>query len=217
MIKVECFPLGELQANCYFVYDREQKTGLLIDPGDRSKQLEDRIRLMIGNGLQYILLTHGHFDHIDGVASMKRAFPEAKIVIGTPDADYPALQELNLAEHFGWNIEPFTADITVNDNDTLPFGTQEILVLSTPGHTKGSVCYRLGEDFLFTGDTLISGTTGRTDFPTGSPVEMYHSIVRLAQLEGNPIVYSGHGKASTLENERRTNLFIRKYVYDDIY
>lgn len=211
MLKVECFPLGELQANCYFVYDTEEKVALLVDPGDKSNALVSRVREMAGDSLQYILLTHGHFDHIGGVAAMKEAFPQAKIVIGAPDADYPKLQDLNLSWHFGWTIEPFEVDISVEDNDTLPFGGYTIKVLSTPGHTKGGVCYRIG-DHLFTGDTLISGTTGRTDFPTGSIVEMYHSMARLAKVEGNPTVYCGHGDISTMDDERQYNIFLRKYL-----
>ena len=215
MIKVECYPLGELGANCYFVFDEEERVALLVDPGDRSMGLVRRIEEFGRDTLQYILLTHGHFDHIGGVASMKKQFPQAKIVIGEADADFPKLQDKNLAFHFGDTVEPFTADICVKDNDSLPFGSHTIQVLSTPGHTKGGVCYLLS-DHLFTGDTLISGTTGRTDFPTGNVVEMYHSMKRLAQLKGNPMVYSGHGEISTLSYERQFNTFLRMYVYDDL-
>lgn len=208
MFKVKCFTLGELGANCYLVSDEESGESFVVDPGDVSPALNAGIDSIGADKLKYILLTHGHFDHIGGAASLKRRCPSARIVIGKQDSAFPGNDELNLSWHFGLDIDPFNCDILVNDGDRLPFCKEEIEVLHTPGHTRGSVCYRLGNT-VFTGDTLITGTTGRTDFPTGSYDDMVKSIARLAAIPEDLTVYCGHGEGSTLDRERATNYFMR--------
>ncbi len=209
MIKVDCFTLGELAANCYFIRDEENGVSAVIDPGDYSASLNRAIDSFGAEKLKYILLTHGHFDHISGTAALRVRYPHAKIVIGSPDRNYPTNERLNLCYHFGDKVDPFRCDIFVDDGDELPFGENKITVMLTPGHTSGSVCYRTG-DLLFTGDTLMTGTTGRTDFPTGSYEEMISSIERLAAIPENLTVYCGHGESTTLDRERAYNYFMRK-------
>lgn len=215
MIKVECFPLGELAANCYFVTDTEAKVSLLIDMGDFSFEVEEKIRQFGAENLQYLLLTHGHFDHIGYAAEIKKKFPQVKIVIGKEDAAFTNDDSLNLAWHFGLKQEHFDADILAEDGTELDFGMEKIKVVATPGHTKGGVCYIIGEN-LFTGDTLMSRTTGRMDFPTGSRSDMLKSVRKIAELEGNYRMYCGHGQSTTLDFERRNNIFMGNF-YDDIY
>lgn len=216
MIKTECYPLGALSANCYFVYDSENGVSMIVDPGMQSVRLEQRINDFGADKLKYILLTHGHFDHIGGVAYFKGKFPDAQIVIGEGDADFTTDPRLSLGANFDYEFECFQADILVKEGDELPFGKEKIAVMSTPGHTRGGVCYILGES-IYTGDTLISGTTGRTDFPTGSSRQMYQSIARLAQLPDELEVYCGHGDSSTLEYEKIYNIYMRKFTNDDLY
>ena len=208
MLKVKCFTLGELGANCFFVIDEESKDAFVVDPGDESPALEAAIDSHGADKLRYILLTHGHFDHIGGAASLKVRYPEAKIVIGEGDKYFPQNELLNLGLHFDLEVDPFRCDILVNDGDKLPFGSGEIEVLITPGHTRGSACF-IADGAIFTGDTLITGTTGRTDFPTGSYEDMVKSIARLAAIPEDLTVYCGHGGGSTLDRERATNYFMR--------
>lgn len=216
MIKVECFPLGELQANCYFVKNTESGISLLIDMGDSSSEVEKRIDEFGAEKLKYVLLTHGHFDHIGNTADIKRKYPDVKIVIGEKDSAFTNNDTLNLSAFFSEKTEHFNADITVNDGDELEFGNEKIKVLSTPGHTRGGVCYIIGDN-LFTGDTIMSRTTGRIDFPTGSRGEMIKSVKKIASLDGNFNVYCGHGEQTTLDFERKNNIFMENVNYDNLY
>ncbi len=215
MVKVECFPLGELQANCYFVTEGNDMS-LLIDPGEPSSDVEKRVREFGEKKLRYILLTHGHFDHIGGAAHFKRLFPDAQIVISEKDSAFTRENRLNLSLFFMDSFDTFDADITVNDGDKLEFGRETISIMSTPGHTAGGVCYLLG-DCIFTGDTVMSGTTGRMDFPTGSSRDMFRSVARIASIKEDLKMYCGHGEATTLGYEREHNIYMRKDRYDDLY
>lgn len=208
MPDVKRFILGEIAANCYFVTDREHNCSFVVDPGDRSTALCESISDFGGEKLKYILLTHGHFDHIGFAAELKREFPDAKIVIGSKDADFPNDTSLNLSMFFGTPVRSFDPDITVSDGDELSFGDDKITVIFTPGHTIGSVCFRY-KDMLFTGDTLMEGTTGRMDFPTGSEEDMAMSMKKLAAIEENLTVYGGHGGSSTLSHEKKYNYAMR--------
>ena len=215
MIKVKCFPVGALSANCYFV-TADNDESLLIDTGAPAKELDRIINEFGADKLKYILLTHGHFDHIANTAAVKREYPNVKIVISEKEKDFTTRDNLNLSLFFDGTIEHFDADILVNDGDELPFGKYKIKVLATPGHTIGGVCYII-DDSIFTGDTLIAGTTGRTDFPTGSIADMRKSIARLAAIEGDLNVYCGHGESTRLGYERDNNYFMEKVRYDNIY
>ena len=217
MIKVECFPVGALEANCYAVFDTTQKLCFVVDTGGHSSQLERSIDLFGSSSLKYILLTHGHFDHIGNTAAIKRKYPEAKIVIGAGDSPFTTDDSLNLTAYFGsMSFEHFKADAEVSDGDELSFGDKKIKVIATPGHTKGGVCY-LFEHILFTGDTIMSRTTGRMDFPTGSSKDMINSAHKIAGLEGNLKLYCGHGSSTTLDYERENNIAMRNYINEDIY
>ena len=216
MIEVHKFPLGELEANCFFVTDKENDCSFVIDPGSRSDRLTETIDSFGAEKLKYILLTHGHFDHIGFAAGLKSKYPDSKLVIGTKDSPFTKNDSLNLAVYFGIGCEHFDADMTVNDEESIPFGNDYIKVLSTPGHTEGSVCFLLGEQ-LFTGDTLMSMSCGRTDFPTGSRDDMIASLKKIYDMEGNPYVYCGHGEDSRLEYERKNNPVMRAALNEHLY
>ncbi|MDD6489552.1 MAG: MBL fold metallo-hydrolase [Clostridia bacterium] len=216
MIKIQSFPLGQLQANCYFVTNTDSDVSLLIDTGAESFEVENKVNDFGSEKLKYILLTHGHYDHIGNVAAMKKRYPNAQIVIGEKEADFTHKDTLNLSLFFGGSIEHFTPDILVTDGMTLDFGNEKIKVLETPGHTVGGVCYIIGDN-IFTGDTIMSQTTGRMDFPTGNSRDMYESVKKIAAIKENLNVYCGHGESSTLDYERKHNIFMGNCSYDDLY
>ena len=181
-----------------------------MDTGDYSFELKKRIKEFGAEKVKYILLTHGHLDHIGYASEMREEFPSAKIVIGKDDAHFTNEDDLNLSSLFGMTFRHFDADILVEDGSELAFGSKKIKVISTPGHTKGGVCYIFG-DCIFTGDTLFRGCIGRTDFPTSSKEDMKKSLEKLEALDGNYKVYCGHESNTTLDHERKNNIYmIRK-------
>ena len=207
-IKVEKLVLGPVEANTYIITDEESGQSAVIDAGDFNEALKTAVS---DKNVKYILLTHGHFDHILGVHGLKE-FTNAKVVIHPADSD--CLKDGNKSLAFaagGFPQVPVEADILVSQGDTLNLGNTEIKVMHTPGHTKGGVCYIIEKDrILFTGDTLFALTVGRTDFEGGSDEEMFESVMRLSGLNGDYAVYPGHNRSTTLENERQRNRYMRK-------
>ncbi len=204
MTQIKSITLGELGNNCYLITDQASGLSALVDCTDDSKEMRD----FIGSAkLEYILLTHGHFDHIGGVAAISRDYG-AKVVISAQDASMLSSGKASLSAFFGIKQDKITPDLTVSDGSSLMLGETQIKVLATPGHTKGGVCYLL-KDCIFTGDTLFFCSCGRTDFPGGSSKEIMQSLKRLATLEDSLKVYPGHDRTSTIAFEKANNPFMR--------
>lgn len=204
MTQIKSITLGELGNNCYLITDQASGLSALVDCTDDSKEMRD----FIGSAkLEYILLTHGHFDHIGGVAAISRDYG-AKVVISAQDASMLSSGKASLSAFFGIKQDKITPDLTVSEGSSLMLGETQIKVLATPGHTKGGVCYLL-KDCIFTGDTLFFCSCGRTDFPGGSSKEIMQSLKRLAALEDSLKVYPGHDRTSTIAFEKANNPFMR--------
>lgn len=204
-------PMGPIQANCYVLIDEKTKEAAVIDPGDCTEELKALIESDEISKVQYILLTHGHFDHILGVPQVKE-LTGAKIAIHEKDANCLHDEHASLADIENPGIQQMCeADILLHEGDVLTLGTSEIRVLETPGHTRGGVCF-MCEDLLFTGDTLFCLTYGRTDFEGGSVADMQKSLQRLVDLDGDYTVLPGHNRATTLSYERKRNRYIRRGI-----
>lgn len=204
---VQSLALGPLATNCYIVTDEKTERCAVIDPGFASKQL---LKALEGMQVDMILLTHAHIDHIMGVHAVQE-MTGAKLYVHENEAERLQNPDANLYNQMGCYNEPFlplAADQFVADGDTLELGQTKIKVISTPGHTHGSVCY-LADKTLFSGDTLFCGSYGRVDFPTGSFSSMVDSFYRLTQLEGDYLVLPGHQETTTLQNERLMNPLAR--------
>jgi len=206
MITYTTIPVGMLESNCYILNDNGALA--LVDCGVFSRAVREAVAGQ-GGDLRYILLTHGHFDHIQGVASAKEAYPAAQIGIGGGDAacltgeaeDGPRDHRLR---------RPAAPDLLLRDSDVLALGESVLQVLETPGHTRGGVSYWAeAEGLLFTGDTLFFEEVGRDDLPGGDWPTLRDSILRLYALPGDCAVLPGHGQASTLGHERGHNPYVK--------
>ena len=196
-MKLYTFPLGPLETNCYVLADEHTRRCAILDPGGDGAALArwlEQQRLTPA----YLFLTHGHYDHVGGIAEVRAEYPDLPVYVHEADIALPP----QMARGLSWTN-------TYGEGDTLSLDSITFRVLHTPGHTPGSVCLIAG-NLLFSGDTLFAGSCGRTDFPGGSWKEMLASLKRLAQLEGDYTVLPGHGEASTLKTERAANPYMKE-------
>ena len=206
MIDVKVYNVTFLETNCCYLVDKATGKSAVVDPGEKSDDLIEQIK-KDGENLEYVLLTHGHYDHIGYAKQLAERF-NAKIVTGEKENKFLSTPTLNLSVYHNIELSPFSADILLKDNETFMLGETEIRYIKTPGHTSGGGCY-IFDDTIISGDTLFCESYGRTDLPTGSNDDMCSSILRLKQLSGDYRVIPGHGPLSTLEHERKYNPLMR--------
>ncbi len=203
-------PQVNLRTNCYIICDEKSKEAMVVDPGGEPERIAETLDIL-GASLKYIFITHCHADHIGGVAELKR-LKGGKILISRDDAEGLYNEAINLAYYINMERPELEADSRVDDNDLIHVGDIEFKVIATPGHTKGGLSlYSEKEGFVLTGDTLFSGSWGRTDLPTGNFEEIIHSITdRLMVLPDETIVYPGHGKITMIQDEQNIYLELKE-------
>ena len=198
-MNIKLMQVGPIGTNCY-ILEHDNKIAV-IDPGDEAGRILGELKKSDAQ-VEYILLTHGHYDHTTAVPELHQALPQAKIYIHQADANGAGSRLFPLAGQVD--------DLLLYDEgDTLPLGALTIEVLHTPGHSPGSVTLKAG-DALFTGDTLFAGDCGRTDLRGGSWEEILASLGRLGRLEGSFHVLPGHGDTSDLDTERKINPYLKQ-------
>ena len=195
-MQIKTFPLGTYQTNCYMVWNENEDSCVLIDPGYDPDFLMEQLQNE-GKKLAAILLTHGHFDHVGAVNQLSDA-TGCQVYICKKDTN--PRQMLTSTPTYYTHTYPARGGLEV--------AGLSFKIHFTPGHTPGSVCLQL-DDVLFTGDTLFAGTCGRTDLPGGDYNTILRSLYKLADMEGDFRVLPGHGPASTLEQEREHNPFLQ--------
>lgn len=190
---VRTIAVGPLQANCYVI---GQDRAIVVDPGDQPQRI---IELIDNHGINVagVLLTHSHFDHISALNELVNR-TGAPVYIHHLDAEGLGDNYLNLSAPYGRPLQPSTADVLVQDGETIPCDGQELRILHTPGHTPGSICAYWEDEsggHLISGDTLFENSWGRTDFPGGDVTEMQRSLDRLrTEIPRGTRVMPGHGK-----------------------
>jgi glyoxylase-like metal-dependent hydrolase (beta-lactamase superfamily II) len=209
---LETFPVGPLACNCTILGDEQAGEAIVIDPGDEVGRIHRRLT-ELGLKLKQILVTHAHIDHVGGALRLKR-LTGAPILLNENDL---ALLKMMYAQSAWLGIDP---PETAPPDDNLAEGMIVGLdrypaeVIHTPGHTQGSVCLHFAPlKLLIAGDTLFAGSIGRTDLPGGNPRQIIDSIhTRLLALPDETKVLPGHGPATTIGSERRSNPFLHMTV-----
>ena len=199
-LKIQKYVVGILSTNCYVVSCLRTKDAIIIDPGfDAAHEAEQIFRYVDEHALKilFVVNTHGHSDHTLGDKILERKYG-VSICIHSFD--------VHCLDGLGLNLE---SDIFLLEEEApLKFGRVALKVMHTPGHTPGSVSL-VGDNLVFTGDTLFSEGIGRTDFPEGSYGDMKSSLKKLMCLPDSYVLYPGHGDSSTIGDERRLNPFLR--------
>jgi glyoxylase-like metal-dependent hydrolase (beta-lactamase superfamily II) len=206
---IETFPVGPLQCNCTILGDEQAGEAIVIDPGDEISRIQRRLtdlRLK----LKQILVTHAHIDHVGGALKLKR-LTGAPILMN--ENDLPQLKFMDMQAGWLGVATPETAPPDDLLTDGLEVGLESCpaQVIHTPGHTQGSVCLHFVPlKLLVAGDTLFAGSIGRTDLPGGDYDQIIQSIEsRLLPLPDETKVLPGHGPATTIGAERKSNPFLR--------
>ena len=206
MGQIKSMTLGMVATNCYLIINKETKEALLIDPADNALRISNVIEENVCT-LKAILLTHGHFDHIMALNELKKRY-NVPVYAHEEEEDVLKQSSLNMSGMIG-QIYTTQADIYVKDGEHLKLAGLDIIVLHTPGHTKGGVCYYLPEEkVLMSGDTLFHCSIGRTDFPTGSMSQLVRSVKeQLFVLPDDVQVYPGHDSVTSIGYEKQYNPF----------
>ena len=204
---IENFMSGPLAVNCYVVADEQTKKAFIVDPGGHNFNMVNYIK---ENGLdvEYIILTHGHGDHIGGVNAYLEEYPKAKLIAGIDEKDLLENEKINFSKETCGIPISLAADKYVTDGEMMKVGKMDLQFIHTPGHTPGGISILVG-DVLFSGDTLFAQSIGRTDFPGSSFEDIKSSIQnKLYTLPGDTRVYPGHMGPTTIGFEKENNPFV---------
>ena len=212
-LTVKCYPYGPLGENTYLITDDKTNKCAVIDPG----YFGDVIISDIENcsSLDFILLTHGHYDHFASCPDYMNDYPDAVFAAPYDDTDlmYHGTDNKWFANGSSRSVCP-EASLLVREDDTIRLGETEIRVIGTPGHTSGGITF-YADNMAFTGDTLFRLSVGVTNYKTGNRETMVRTIQsKLYALPDDTIVYPGHGPATTIGFEKKNNPFVKSCVTD---
>ena len=208
-MKIDQLILGAYETNCYVLRSTPAAEDcLVIDPGMDAEPLMEFLQEQHLNPVA-VVLTHGHIDHIAGVAVMREQFPDVKVFIHELDAEMLTEPLTNLSAMTGMAFRTDPQDAILREGDVIEQAGIKLLVFHTPGHTPGGIClYSQNDGVAFVGDTLFADSIGRTDFPGGSMSQLISGVKeKLFTLPDETDVYPGHGPATTIAHEKAHNPF----------
>lgn len=208
-MNVRNMPSGMLMVNTYLVIDENTKKGFIVDPGGFDKKLCSVVE-QSGISLEYIILTHGHVDHIGGVEDYRKKFPQIKVIAAKAELEMLKNPDFNMSNMMGMSPVSLVPDITVVEGDCISVGDIDMRFVMTPGHSPGGMCIIIDkEKVVFSGDTLFAQSIGRTDFPGCSFEKLINSIKeKLFILDDDTVVYPGHMNSTSIGFEKRHNPFV---------
>lgn len=200
--------LGSVYTNCYFLKNKSTGEVLIVDPADEAEKIFEKVNEISGTP-KAVLLTHGHFDHIQAVEGVRQKY-HIPVYAQREEAKMLLDASLNLSGNCGRISCSIEADTLLSDLQVFEAAGFSVQVIHTPGHTEGSCCYYIEEEnLLFSGDTLFYGSVGRTDLPGGSMGEIVRSLHKLVDsLPEETEVYPGHDTSTTIGYEKRYNPFV---------
>lgn len=208
-MKVKRFITKPNQENVYIYYNEESRKGIVLDPGGEAQKIN---KFILENNLTipYILLTHGHFDHILAVADVKRA-TNALVAASEDERELLRNPKLNLSLEVLKEPCVVEVDLPLVEDDVFRLDDISFTTISTPGHTAGGMCFYVEEEgILFAGDTLFFESVGRVDLPTANPKALDESLKKLFKmLPDDTRVYPGHGKPTYIKHERAHNPYYK--------
>jgi glyoxylase-like metal-dependent hydrolase (beta-lactamase superfamily II) len=204
-IRVHVMEVGPLAVNCYIVEHVSARKAAVIDPGGDGRAILGEVG-RLGLSVDKILLTHGHFDHV-GAVRLLRETSGAKVHIHADDVERMATARRQ-GLIFGLSVpDPPQPDVIVGEGDAVTFEDRKFLVTHTPGHTPGCVSYLLGK-MAFVGDLIFAGSIGRTDLPGGDHDALLRAVrEKIFVLPDDTVLFPGHGPATTVGEEKRSNPF----------
>jgi hydroxyacylglutathione hydrolase len=213
-MKIDTLVLGMYQNNSYVLRKDERHADcIIIDTGLDSGPLIDFLEEKELKPAA-VLLTHGHADHTAGLWALKEHWPDVKVAVHEADADMVSHPQKNMSALAGMEFAAPKPDILLKDGAVVEYAGISLEVLHTPGHTPGGACfYSAAAGVAFAGDTIFAGSVGRTDFPYGNTAQLLKSISeKLLALPETTRIYSGHGPATTIRNEKRHNPYLNTEI-----
>ena len=207
-MKLEIVQTGPIDVNTYILMDEESKEAVLIDVGGEFESIKKELDSKEYK-INFILNTHGHFDHVLGEVEVQQKYPEIKILMHKDDIPHISNMKEEM-QYFGMNYktDSLTLNEFIDENSSLFIGKNKIQIFHTPGHSKGSLSFYV-DGKVFTGDALFYGSIGRTDFYDGDYDTLIESIkTKLLSLPEETIVYPGHGPHTTIQKEKKTNPYL---------